>query len=712
MNRSMKITVIVIVAILVMLFFALDLNEFFTLATLKAKQAGFAHIYADHTLATLALYFLVYVTMAALSLPGAAIMTLAGGALFGLFTGLLVASFASSIGATLAFLASRFLFRGLVQARFGDRLTTINEGIKREGAFYLFTLRLVPIFPFFVINLVMGLTPMRTLTFYWVSQVGMLAGTAVYVNAGTQLARIDSLAGILSPGLLISLALLGIFPLAARKITDTVKAHRIVKEYPPPKHVDYNLVVIGAGAAGLVSAYIAAAVKAKVVLVERDKMGGDCLNTGCVPSKALIRSAKMLAYARRAEAFGFKKGSFEFDFAEVMKRVHTIIEKIAPHDSVERYTRLGVECIKGEAQILSPFEVKVGDRLLTTKSIIIATGARPFIPPIKGIQEITPLTSDTVWNLTALPKRLVILGGGPIGCELSQCFARFGTEVTQVEMAPTLMIREDPEVAEMIVQTFRREGIKVLTGHRATEIRRDGEAKILICTAGGEEVAVPFDEILVAVGRKPNTEGLGLKRLGITLSPTGTIDTDPFLATTVPTIFCAGDVAGPYQFTHTAAHQAWFASVNAIFKGIRRYKADYRVIPWCTYTDPEVARVGLSESEAIQKKIPHEVTLYTIDEVDRAIVDSEPQGFVKVITATGSDRILGATIVGHHAGETIAEFVLAMRHNLGLTKILTTIHIYPTLSEMVKGTAGKWKNAHKPERILRLLEKFHAWRRA
>lgn len=712
MNRHMKLIVVLIIAILVVLFFAFDVGELLTLSSLKAKQAEFGAFYKEHALFTLTVYFLIYVAVAALSLPGAAVMTLAGGALFGFLTGLVAVSFASTIGATLAFLVSRFLLRDLVQTKFGDRLGAINEGMKKDGAFYLFTLRLVPIFPFFVINLVMGLTPIRTLTFYWVSQLGMLAGTMVYVNAGTQLARIDSLSGILSPGLLFSFALLGIFPLAARKIIDAVKARRVFKAYDKPKRFDYNLVVIGAGSAGLVSAYIAAAVKAKVALVERHKMGGDCLNTGCVPSKALIRSSKMLAYTRRAKEFGFKEANVDFDFAEVMERVHTIISKVEPHDSIERYTKLGVECVQGAAEIISPFEVQVNGRVLTTKSIIIATGARPFVPPIKGMDLITPLTSDTVWGLTELPKRLVVLGGGPIGCELAQCFARFGSDVTQVEMAPKLMGREDPEVAEMIARKFRREGIQVLTGHAATEIRVEDGEKILVCDAEGQAVTVPFDEIIVAVGRKPNTEGFGMEKLGITLDPRGTVETDPFLATSVPNIFCAGDVAGPYQFTHTASHQAWYASVNALFGFIKRFKADYSVIPWCTYTDPEVARVGLSETEAQEKNIPHEVTVYEIGEVDRAIADSEDHGFVKVITARGNDRILGATIVGHHAGDIIAEFVLAMRHKLGLNKILGTIHIYPTLSEMVKGTAGTWKNAHKPEKVLNTLQKIHAWRRA
>ncbi|MCG8472117.1 MAG: FAD-dependent oxidoreductase [Desulfobacterales bacterium] len=712
MNRTVKLIVISFIVLIVVLFFAFDLQELFTLSALKAKQGEFATYYAEHALFTLALYFIIYVAVTALSLPGAAVMTLGGGALFGFFTGLLVVSFASSIGATLAFLVSRFLLRDSVQKKFGDRLVAINEGVKKDGAFYLFTLRLVPIFPFFVINLVMGLTPIRTLTFYLVSQAGMLAGTMVYVNAGTQLARIDSLSGILSPGLLLSFALLGVFPLAARKVTDTVKAQRIYKQFKKPKRFDYNLVVIGAGSAGLVSAYIAAAVKAKVALIERDKMGGDCLNTGCVPSKALIRSAKMLSYAKRAEEFGFKKGEFEFDFKEVMERVHRIIKTVEPHDSVERYTGLGVECVSGDAEILSPFEVKVGEKVLTTKSIIIATGARPFVPPIRGIEQITPLTSDTIWHLTELPKRLVVLGGGPIGCELAQSFARFGSDVTQVEMAPKLMVREDPEVADLITEKFQVEGITVLTAHAAIEVRVEGEEKILICTHQGQEKRVVFDEILVAVGRRPNTEDFGMEKLGIEISPMGTIETDPFLATTFPNIFCAGDVAGPYQFTHTASHQAWYASVNALFGVVKRFKADYSVIPWCTYTDPEVARVGLSEAEAKEKGIAVDITVYEIEEVDRAIADSEDHGFVKVITPKGKDKILGATIVGHHAGDLIAEFVLAMRHGIGLNKILGTIHIYPTLAEMVKGTAGTWKNANKPEKALDFLQKFHSWRRS
>ncbi len=638
-------------------------------------------------------------------------MTLAGGALFGFLPALVVVSFASTIGATLAFLVSRFLLRDWVQSKFKKRLKALNAGIEKDGGFYLFTLRLVPIFPFFVINLAMGLTPMRTRTYYWVSQVGMLAGTAVYVNAGTQLGQIETLGGILSPQLLLSFALLGIFPLLARKGVDIMQKRRSLKDFPKPEKFDYNTVVLGAGSAGLVSAYIAAAVKAKVALVEKDKMGGDCLNTGCVPSKALIRTAKMLAYGRRAQEFGLQKTKTDFDFAEVMERVQAVIKKVEPHDSVERYTGLGVECIKGEARITSPYTVQVGERTLTSRSIIVATGAEPFVPPIPGLDQVDYLTSDNLWQLRQLPKRLVVLGGGPIGCEMTQAFVRFGAQVTQVEMGPRLMSREDADVADFVRERFEAEGVRVLTEHAAREVQVNGGEKILVCEHGGERVELPFDALLVAVGRRDRTTGFGLEELGVHVSDRGTIDTDPFLRTNFPNIFCAGDVAGPYQFTHTAAHQAWYAAVNALFGDFKKFRADYSVIPWCTFTDPEVARVGLNEAEAREEEIEHEVTRFELAELDRAIAEGEDHGWIKVITPPGKDKILGVTIVGTHAGDLLAEYVLAMKHGLGLNKILGTIHPYPTLAEANKMAAGEWKKAHVPEKLLAWIEKYHAWRR-
>ncbi len=709
-HRS-RIVVVLAIAAAATLFFALDLGQYLTIDYLKSRQLAFQEYYQGHRLFTVLSYMGIYILTAALSLPGAAVLTLAGGALFGIFVGTVAVSFASSIGATLAFIVSRFILKDYVQEKFGDKLAAINEGMEKDGAFYLFTLRLVPVFPFFAINLAMGLTPIRTRTFYWVSQAGMLAGTIVYVNAGTQLAGIESLSGILSPALLFSFALLGIFPLAAKKIVDTVNARKVLDKYEKPEKFDYNLIVIGAGAAGLVTSYIAAVVKAKVALIEKHKMGGDCLNTGCVPSKALIRSAKMLSYAARAKEFGFRSGKFDFDFAEIMERVHRVIRKVEPHDSVERYTKLGVECIKGEARILSPYEVRVNGKVLTTRSIVIATGARPLVPPIPGLSNVPYLTSDTIWEIRERPERLVVLGGGPIGCELTQAFARLGSSVTQVEMAPRIMGREDPEISDHVKARFEKEGVRVLTGHRAKEVVVEEGNKVLVCEHGGEEVRVEFDQILVALGRAANTKGFGLSELGVKLAGNGTIETDELLRTNFPNIFCAGDVAGPYQFTHTAAHQAWYASVNALFGRFKHMKADYRVIPWATYTDPEVARVGLNETEAREKKIPYEVTTYGIDDLDRAIADSEDHGVVKVLTVPGKDKILGVTIMGSHAGDIIAEYILAMKNGLGLNKIMGTIHIYPTLSEANKYAAGEWKKARVPEKTLKWVAKYHAWMR-
>ena len=715
MSRS-RLAVAVLIVVLVAAFFAAGGHRYLSFENVKAQQAAILDYYASHAWQTVLGFFLVYVTVTGLSLPGAALMTLVAGAIFGLLWGTVIVSFASSIGATLAFLASRFLLRDWVQRRFGRALRAVNEGIEREGAFYLFTLRLIPAVPFFVINLALGLTPIRAATFYWVSQVGMLAGTMVYVNAGTQLAAIESPAGILSPGLIGAFVLLGLFPLLAKKVVDAFKARRVYARWKRPARFERNLVVIGAGSAGLVSAYIAAAVRAGVTLIEKQRMGGDCLNTGCVPSKALIKTARVLSEIRRAPQYGLKSASVEFDFADVMERVQRVVRAVEPHDSAERYTGLGVECLQGEAKIVSPWEVEVAladgeTRRLTTRAIVIAAGARPFVPPIPGIEEVGCLTSDTVWELRELPRRLVVLGGGPIGCELAQCFARFGAKVTQVEMLPRIMMREDPEISEMVMEKFRADDIEVLVGHKAKAFRVENGEKILIAEHGGGEVRIAFDALLCAVGRVANTEGYGLEALGIPVSRQRTVETNEFLQTRFPNIYACGDVAGPYQFTHTAAHQAWYAAVNALFGSLWKFRADYSVIPWATFTDPEVARVGLNETEARQRGVPYEVSTYGIDDLDRAIADEEAHGVVKVLTVPGKDRILGVTIVGAHAGDVIAEFVAAMRHGLGLNKILGTIHIYPTLAEANKYAAGVWKKAHAPQRLLRAVERFHGWMR-
>ena len=557
----------------------------------------------------------------------------------------------------------------------------------------------------------MALTPIKTVTFFLVSQVGMLAGTIVYVNAGTQLANIESLHGVLSPGLLASFALLGIFPLIAKKVVEVVRARGALRKFAKPDRFDRDLVVIGAGSAGLVASYIAAAVRAKVTLIEKHKMGGDCLNTGCVPSKALIRSAKFLAQVRRAEQFGIKQATAEFDFADVMERIQRVVKTIEPHDSVERYTALGVDCIQGEARITSPYTVEVDGRTLTTRNIVVASGARPFVPPIPRIEQMDYYTSDNLWEMRELPERMVVLGGGPIGCELAQSFSRFGAKVTQVEMLPRIMVREDPEISELVAQRFRDEGVDLRLEHTAKAFSVVDGRKTLVCEHRGDDVRIEFDALLVAVGRVANTAGFGLEELGISVSPTRTLELNEYLQTRFPNVFACGDVAGPYQLTHVSAHQAWFASVNALFGSIWKFPVDYAVIPWATFTDPEVARVGLNETEAQEQGVSYEVTTYDIADLDRAITDEQAHGLVKVLTVPGKDKILGVTIVGDHAGEIIAEYVAAMRHGIGLNKILGTIHIYPTLMEANKYAAGNWKKAHAPERILRILERYHRWRR-
>lgn len=709
-----RLLIIAALAALVAAYFFFGLGDYLTVEGIKQVAGDVGAYYERNPAQVIAGFFLVYVAVAAASLPGAAVMTLAAGALFGVLVGTIIVSFASTLGATLAFLASRYVLRDGIEARFGERLRTVNQGLERDGAFYLFTIRMIPLFPFFVVNLVMGLTRIGTWTFAWVSQVGMLLGTIVYVNAGTQLARIDSLSGIASPAVLASFALLGIAPWFAKAIIGWIKRRKVYAGFNRPKSFDRNLVVIGAGSAGLVSALIAATVKAKVTLVEANKMGGDCLNTGCVPSKALIKSAKVAEQMRHADRYGITPTEPDIPFGQTIERVMQAIRTIEPHDSVERYTGLGVDVVEGYGKVVDPWTVEIARKdgvtqRLTTRGIVIAAGAEPFVPPIPGLEQSNYLTSDTMWDAFAkmerAPARIAVLGGGPIGCELSQALARLGSRVTQVEMAERVLGREDDEVSALAQASLEASGVEVLTGHRAARV----EPGRLIADRDDSEVAIEFDVLIVAVGRAARLTGYGLEDIGI--DTTKTVVTDDFLATRFPNIYAAGDVAGPYQFTHTASHQAWFASVNALFGQFKRFKADYRVIPAVTFLDPEIARVGLNEREAREQGVEYEVTRYELDGLDRAIADSERQGFVKVLTPPGKDTILGATIVGAHAGELLAEYVLAMKHKLGLNKILGTIHSYPTMAEANKFAAGEWKKKHKPEALLALVKKYHAWRR-
>lgn len=714
-----KAGVLLVLLAAVAAFFVADLGRYLDLQALKDAQGQLEALRQQHPAGLAAAYFALYVAATALSVPGATVITLAGGALFGLWWGVVIVSFASSLGATLAFLASRFVLRDAVQARFGQRMAEIEHGIERDGAFYLLSLRLIPVVPFFLINLLMGLTRMRVGTFYGVSQLGMLPGTLVYVNAGTQLAAIGSLRDVLSPALLGSLVLLGVFPWLARWVMGLLRRRRVLAPWADrrPRRFDRNLIVIGAGAGGLVTAYIGATVKAKVTLIEAGAMGGDCLNTGCVPSKALIRSAKLAHQMRHAGRWGLQAVEPGVPWREVMARVRSVIRSIEPHDSVERYTGLGVEVLQGRAQLVDPWTVEValgggGLQRLTARSIVIATGASPIVPDLPGLQEAC-VTSETLWDalaeLDAPPRRVVVLGGGPIGCELSQALARLGAGVTLVEQAPRLLLKEDAEVSDHARAALAEDGVQVLCGHRALAVVQRGGERRLQLQGEGVPTELPFDLLLCAVGRQARLKGFGLEALG--LADGRVLETDAALQTRFPHIFAVGDVTGRWQLTHAAAHQAWYAAVNALFGHLRRFRVDARVMPAAVFIDPEIARVGLNEQEATAQGVPFEVTRYGIDDLDRALADSEAHGFVKVLTVPGRDTLLGVTIVGSHAAELLAEYVLAMKHGLGLNRILGTVHAYPTWSEANKYAAGEWRRAHAPQGVLRWLERYHAWRR-
>lgn len=709
MKKKIGITAIILVIIGMYHYFGL--GDYVTFENLKSKQEIFINFTQENFILAILAYSLVYIITVAFGFPGAAILTLAGGAIFGLVAGTILVSFASTIGASLNFLISRYLLRDSIQNKFSDKLKDINKGIKEDGAFYLFTLRMVPVFPFFLINLLMGLTSVSLLTFFFVSQIGMLAGTIVYVNAGTQIASIQSLKDIFSFPLMLSFVLLGFLPVIAKSIINYIKRNKYLKKYKKPNKFEYNLISIGGGSAGLVTSYIAAAVKAKVALIEKHKMGGDCLNFGCVPSKALIAASKKVHLSKKATEYGLDSVDIKFDFAKIMDRVSNVIQKIELHDSVERYTGLGVDVILGSAKILSPYEVEVDGKKLTTKNIVVATGAEPLVPPIPGIDKVNYLTSDNLWKLRTLPKKFVVLGGGPIGCELAQAFSRLGSQVTIIEMAPTLLVREDEIVFKLVTKAFESEGIKILTNHKAESFYIEENKKFIRCKHGDNSVDIEFDEVLVALGRRARTKGFGLEELAIPFNPNGTVQVDEYLRTIYPNIYACGDVAGPYQFTHTASHQAWYASVNALFSPFKKFKVDYRVIPWTTFTDPEIARVGLSEKDAKTSGIDYEVSHFEMEELDRAIADGETKGFLRVITPKGKDKILGVTIVGANAGELLSEYVLAMKHGLGLNKILGTIHTYPTMAEANKYVAGVWKKKNAPVKLLEYVQRFHKWRR-
>jgi pyruvate/2-oxoglutarate dehydrogenase complex dihydrolipoamide dehydrogenase (E3) component/uncharacterized membrane protein YdjX (TVP38/TMEM64 family) len=694
--------VLFLAAVLVL---AVLIRGYVNVAEMTGRLAAARGWISAHSGLAALIFAAVYVAVTSLSLPGATALTLIGGSMFGLWAGTLLVSFASVIGATTGMIVARYFLRDAIERRFPDAVGKVNRGIAADGTRYLFALRLVPVIPFFLVNLAMGLTRMPVRTFAWVSQLGMLPVTFAYVNGGRQLASIESAGDILSPRILFAFAALAALPFGAKAANTWWSGRNSLRAWRRPRRFDYNLIVIGAGSAGLVTAYIAAAARARVALIEERKMGGDCLNTGCVPSKALIRSAKLAKEGMHPERLGLN-GRLEPDFAAIMRRIEKVIARVAPHDSAERYRKLGVDVIQGHAKVADPWTVEIEGRRLTARRIVLATGAEPTMPPIPGLADVEPLTSETLWSLTERPGRLLVLGGGAIGCELAQSFARLGSETTVVEDLPRLIAREDEDSSEMMRAALASDGVKAITGVAVSAFSRDGQSRLAHLADGR---SLTFDRVLVAVGRRPRTSGYGLEDLG--LLEDGRLVVDDRLKTRVPTIYAAGDVIGRLQFTHAAGNYAWVAAMNALFGEFKTWKADPKVFPSVIYTDPEIARVGLSETEARERGIAYEITRYDLAELDRAIADDANEGFVKVLTVPGRDRILGVTIVGARAGDMLGEVTLAMRHGLGLNAILRTIHPYPGWTDAARATASEWRRAHAPAWALGFSARILRWLR-
>jgi pyruvate/2-oxoglutarate dehydrogenase complex dihydrolipoamide dehydrogenase (E3) component/uncharacterized membrane protein YdjX (TVP38/TMEM64 family) len=691
MSRT-KLALILVIIAAIAAFFILGGSDYLTLGTLKGARDGLSAIVTEQPIAAALAFIATYIVIVALSLPGAAIMTLAAGALFGLIEGVALASIASTIGATLAMLAARFVARDWVRKRFPRAVEAVDKGVAKDGAVYLLSLRLAPVFPFFLVNLAMGLTAMPVVRYALVTWAGALPGTIAYTFAGTQLARIARPSDALSPGLIAAFLGLALVPLLGKWIANGVQRRRALGKFRRPKKFDANLIVIGAGSGGLVASLVAAQLEAKVVLIERAEMGGDCLNTGCVPSKSLIRVARSVAEIRKSSLFGVTIAEPSVDFGAVMRRLNETVATIAPNDSVERFRGLGVDVRLGEARLVDPWTVTIdGGAPISAPEIIIATGAAPVVPPIPGLAKSNFATSETLWTklsaMDRVPKRVAVLGAGPIGCELGQALQRLGSQVTIVAMSEQLLEREDKEAADIVARALQKDGVALKLG--AVVERVEGEALQL----GSEQV--PFDLLIVAVGRKARLEGFGL---------------DAFDYISMPHIRFVGDAAGGEQFTHFAGHSGAIAAINALIGRFGRLKYD-KLVPRVTFTSPEVASVGLTEAQAKEQKREVEVFTYPLAEADRAVIDGVGEGLVKLVSAKGKDRVLGATIVAPNAGDLIVPWILAIKNGVGLKAMQSLIYPYPTMSEAGRAAAGEWRKAHSSERVLRLAERWNKWRR-
>ncbi len=686
-----KVGLIVLIIVCVIAYYRLDGNQYLNLENIKLHHQELLSAYQQNPFSFSLFYFFVYVVLVALSFPGATVLSLAGGYIFGFIKGLLIINWASTIGASVAFLMARFFFKDFLQRKFHHTFLKINQGMDREGNQYLLTLRLIPIFPFFLINILMGLTNISFWRFFIVSLIGMLPGTAVYVWAGTTLQNVNSVSDIFTSKMITIFFLVGLIPIIQSKFLIYLKQRKNYLKFSKPKKFDYNLIVIGGGAAGLVNAYIAANLKAKVLLVEESNMGGECLNYGCVPSKALISLSNTKKYSKT-------------NFAELKNEISNIIQSIAPHDSIDRYSNMGVDCEKGKANLISPFEIQINGKTFSGKKIVIATGAKPFYPTIDGLDKNKVFDYESVWKLEKLPDHLVIIGGGAIGCELALAFSKLGSKVSIIEQNAVLA-SEDRDMVNHVLTGLRTSTINIFENCKIISVNHD-ENKIIFENEN-KITEIHFEHLLLACGKVGNTEAIS-SNLNFDLDSRNYIVVNEYLETVkYRNIYACGDVNGLKQLTNAASHQAWYTSINALFGTWKKFRIEHDFIPHAVFIEPELARVGLNELDAKRKSIEYDLYLFDASDLDRNLIERNKLGKIKVLTIKNTDQILGVTIVGEAASEILAEFVLAMKYHLGLNKVLATSHIYPSFSEQNKYVAGVWKKNSVPKYIYKILKKYH-----
>lgn len=690
-------------------FFWFDLEQYLTLEMIQAKSGALRDQVQAHPWWAGSVFFAAYVALTVMSFPGTVVLTLLAGALFGLVGGTLMVSFASNIGALFAMLISRFLLRDWIQRRFAKQIASINRGLERDGAFYLFSLRLIPLVPFVLLNPALGLTRVSMWTFWWTTQAGMLPGHAIYVGAGRQLARIREISDILSPSLIGTLALLAIFPLAATKLLTLYKARKVYSGWQKPKSFEHNLVVIGGGSGGLTAARIAASMKARVALVERERLGGAALHSGSVPARALMRAANLHHTLRQGGTLGIRMHT-EVDFAEVMRQVRRTLDEAQGQVTAESSKTAGLEMVRGSAQLTSPWSVQVGNRTLCSRAIVIATGSHAIIPPIPGLEEVEPLTCENVWDLQQRPERLLVMGGEANACELAQAFQRLGCQVTLVVEGDMLLASAEPEARQAVTDALCADGVQVLLKVSPQRFEVAESERRLVCSIDEQNRFLAFDQVLLALGREAHLHDLGLEKLKLSTREDGSLEVDEYLATRYPNIYAVGAVTGPDSSFQSAKHHAWYAAANGLFSGFRRFMVSDRVVPRVAFTSPEIASVGLTEAQAKLAELEYEVTMLDLDSLEAAQMSIGNSGFLKVLTERGRDRIIGVTLVGDGASETLAVFVLAMKHKLGLNKLRRTVHINPTLAEASLAVAEAWRRAHTAKRSQTWAARLHRWR--